>query len=108
MKEEKGYVGAFKGGSFEVYFTGKLDDGYDKYEEQSYIDVEVIVVNNSEEPASLTIESASINGWDVDHDNMSSNSGIQADIGKRSKGFLRLFLERSDIETSEDVEEFAF
>ena len=80
-----------------VYLTGNYEVwGYDN----SYLDIEAVVVNDSDKLVSILIDIASINGWDV------YSSGIpETSAGKKQKGILEFLLTDAEISTYEEVEE---
>ena len=83
-----------------VYLTGKHEVwGYDSY----YLDLEVVVENNSGKTVSILVDTASVNGWNV------YGSGISdTGAGKKQKGSLEVCLTDAEISTYEEVEEIEF
>jgi len=86
--------------SVKVYLTGKHEVwGYESY----YLDLEVVVENNSDKTISIIVDTASVNGWNV------YGSGISdTGAGKKQKGMMEVCLTDAEISTYEEVEEIEF
>lgn len=87
-----------------VYLTGKyrLWDGDDfmSGDPFCYLDLEVVVVNDSDRNVSVTIDTASVNGWVV------YGSGIsETTPGKKQKGELEFKISDGEAFSYEEVEE---
>lgn len=80
-----------------MYLTGNHEVwGSDNY----YLDLEVIVENNSDRGICIDFDSVTINGWEV------YGSGIyNTGSGKKQKGMLEFKLTDASISTYEEVEE---
>lgn len=80
-----------------VYFTGNHETwGYDSV----YVDLEVVVVNDSDKSVSILIDSSSINGWEVFGTGVSDTGA-----GKKQKGVLSFEVTDAEISTYEEIEE---
>lgn len=83
-----------------VYLTGE----YETYgSDSTYVDLKVIVVNDSDKDVNIQVDSVTVNGWDVYG---SGISGITA--GHKKKGELGLKIDDADITTFEEIEEVEF
>ena len=79
-----------------VYMTG--NNAINEY--SPVLEMEAVVVNDTEKSISVSVESASVNGWNV------YGSGIyETTAGKKQKGVFELYLEDSDATTLEEVED---
>ena len=78
-----------------VYLTGEHEIDY-----SGNLNLEAVVVNDSDREISVFLDSASINGWDV------FNVGIgETSVGKKQKGFFLFQLEDAEISSYEEVED---
>ena len=80
-----------------VYLTGAYEPwGSDNV----YLDLEAVVINDSDKTVSILIDACSINGWDVYSSGVSDTSA-----GKKQKGQLEFLLTDAGISTYEEIEE---
>lgn len=79
----------------EVYLTGEHE-----VLGEAYLDLEAVVINDSDKSISLMVDSASINGWDVFCDGI-----YEVSSGKKKKGALEFNLEDAEISSYEEVED---
>lgn len=78
-----------------VYLTGEHKIGY-----SGELELEAVVVNDSDLEVDVFLDSASINGWDV------YNSGIgEVSAGKKKKDYFAFNLEDAEISSYEEVED---
>ncbi|MDO5324459.1 MAG: hypothetical protein Q4G06_10590 [Clostridia bacterium] len=81
-----------------MYLTGNHEVW--GYEDSWYLDLEVVVENNSDVTVSILADGSSINGWNV------AGFGItDTQSGKKQKGSIELYLTDAEISTFEEVEE---
>lgn len=83
-----------------VYLTGNHEIWGN---ESLYLDLEVVVENNSDKTISILIDSMSVNGWNVYGFGVSDTQP-----GKKQKGNLEFCLSEAGISTYEEVEEIEF
>ena len=84
-----------------MYLTGNHEVW--GYEDSWYLDLEVVVENNSDVTVSILTDGSSINGWNV------ASFGItDTQSGKKQKGSIELYLTDAEISTFEEVEEIEF
>ena len=84
-----------------MYLTGNHEVW--GYEDSWYLDLEVVVENNSDVTVSILTDGSSINGWNV------ASFGItDTQSGKKQKGTIELYLTDAEISTFEEVEEIEF
>ena len=78
-----------------MYLTG---NNYVNGGEYAYF--EVVVVNDTDTEVAVTIESASINGWDV-----ASNGVYGTSAGKKQKGEMFFHISDAEISTIEEIDD---
>ena len=81
-----------------VYLTGNYDVwGYD---EDNYLDLEAVLVNESDKMLYVTVRYAYINGWEV-----SGGAFSDTDAGKKAKDTLQFYLTDAGVATYEEIED---
>ncbi len=83
-----------------VYLTGKYEIWGDKADDYMYLDLEVVVVNDSDYLLSVIVDSACVNGWEVYTSGISDTSP-----GKKQRGSLEFKISDGEAYTYEEVEE---
>ena len=82
-----------------LYLTGKYE--IEEYSSGTvYIELEAVVVNNTDKKIGVRPDSSSVNGWDVDYSGISDVSA-----GKKKKGEIELKISDADISTFEEIED---
>lgn len=81
-----------------VYLTG--EKSISPFGSYTFLRLETIVVNDSDVNASVSIESASVNGWEI------SGTGItKTSAGKKQKGDLSFDIAPSGAQSLEEIED---
>ena len=82
-----------------VYLTGKYE--IEEYSSGSiYVELEAVVINDTDKKIGVRTDSSSVNGWDVDSSGISDISA-----GKKKKGEIELKISDADISTYEEIED---
>ena len=90
----------FEAEGVQVYLTGE----HRVYGTDSvFLDLEAVVINDSDVPVSLSTAACSVNGWDVWNMGISSTSA-----GKKQKSNFNINLTDAEISTYEEIEEIEF
>lgn len=80
-----------------LYLTGNYDVwGSDNW----YLDLEAVVINDSDATVFVSVDSAYVNGWEVYGSGITDTEG-----GKKQKGMLEFCISEADISTYEEVED---
>lgn len=90
----------FEAEGVQVYLTGEHRVyGTDTV----FLDLEAVVINDSDVPVSLSTAACSVNGWNVWNMGISSTS-----VGKKQKGNFNINLTDAEISSYEEIEEIEF
>lgn len=87
-----------------VYLTGKYEVKKN-WQDEYILELEAVVINNYSTVINVGMDNwnASVNGWDVYADGISSTNP-----GKKQKGMFEIKLSDADITTYEEIEEIEF
>lgn len=100
----EGKTPLFEQNGVSVYLTGKYEIAKN-WSDQIILKLEAVVINDYKTVINVMPENsnASINGWDVSCDGITSTNP-----GKKQKGYFELCLSDADISTYEEIEEIEF
>lgn len=85
----------------QLYLTG--EHTFSDWDETKYVELGVVLVNDSDQNISVSIENLYVNGW-----NVYAMCGATANSGKRDKSTIDMNVAEAEVNTFEEIQDMEF